>query len=281
MSGVAPELLGTLAIVLAVVGVNFAISWMLRSRAWLTRETKLRASVFWRNTSLLIAALALLFVWRTELRAAALSLAALSVALVLAGKELLTSVLGYIHRTTSGSFRFGDVIEIHGMRGEVIDQTLLTTTVLEMTEDHQFTGRTVQFPNSFYILQPLTNHSTLGPYQLGLLRVPLVAGSEFEAEKQLLERTAASVCHDFVARAEAALRALEGEQFLVLPSAEPRVTLRLEGSGALTLVLRYPCPTEQRTRTEQEILTRYLSASREVNAQRPGSVGGPRNLLEG
>lgn len=255
----APELLGTIVIVLLVLGINVAITWILRSRAWLSRENKLRASVFWRNSSLLIAALALLLVWRSELRAAALSLAALSVALVVGGKELLTSVLGYIHRTTSGSFRFGDVIEINGMRGEVIDQTLLTTTVLEMSEEHQFTGRTVQFPNSLYVLQPLTNHSSLGRYQLGLLRVPLAPGADMEAARRLLEQSAASVCSDFVAPTEAALRVLEGEQFLVLPSAEPRVTLRLVDAGQVTLMLRYPCPADQRTRTEQEILSRYLA----------------------
>lgn len=255
----APELLGTIVIVLLVLGINVAITWILRSRAWLSRENKLRASVFWRNSSLLIAALALLLVWRSELRAAALSLAALSVALVVGGKELLTSVLGYIHRTTSGSFRFGDVIEINGMRGEVIDQTLLTTTVLEMSEEHQFTGRTVQFPNSLYVLQPLTNHSSLGRYQLGLLRVPLAPGADMEAARRLLEQSAASVCSDFVAPTEAALRVLEGEQFLLLPSAEPRVTLRLVDAGQVTLMLRYPCPADQRTRTEQEILSRYLA----------------------
>jgi small-conductance mechanosensitive channel len=265
----APELIGTIVIVLLVLGINVAITWMLRSRARLSRETKLRASVFWRNSSALIAALALLLVWRTELRAAALSLAALSVALVLAAKELLTSVLGYIHRTTSGSFRFGDVIEINGMRGEVIDQTLLTTTVLEMSEEHQFTGRTVQFPNSFYVLQPLTNHSSLGRYQLGLLRVPLARGTDLEAEKRLLEQTAASVCSDYVAPTEAALRELEGEQFLVLPSAEPRVTLRLIDAGRVTLMLRYPCPSDQRTRTEQEILSRYLTRSPDQRASPP------------
>jgi small-conductance mechanosensitive channel len=248
-------------VIFAVFAANVAISAILRGPAWMSRETKLRASVFWRNSSLLLAALALLLVWRAELRAAALSLAALSVALVLAGKELLTSVLGYIHRTTSGSFRFGDVIEINGMRGEVIDQTLLTTTVLEMSEDHQFTGRTVQFPNSFYVLQPLTNHSSLGRYQLGLVRVPLAPGADAQAAKRLLEQTAANVCSEFVAPAEAALRELEGEQFLVLPSAEPRVTLRLAEAGKVTLVLRYPCPAEQRTRAEQEILSRYLAGS--------------------
>ena len=135
------ELAATVVIIVAVVLANLAISAVLRSRSWLSRETKLRGSVFWRNFSLLLALLALLFVWRTELRAAALSLAALSVALVIAGKELLTSILGYAHRTTTGTFRFGDVIEINGVRGEVIDQTLLSTTMLEMSEEHQFTGR--------------------------------------------------------------------------------------------------------------------------------------------
>lgn len=257
--GIAPEMVGTVVIVATVLVINLGISAMLRSRTQLSRETKLRASVFWRNTSLVVAALLLLFLWRAELRAAALSLAALSVALVLAGKELLTSMLGYIYRTTSGSFRFGDVIEINGVRGEVIDQTLLSTTLLEMSEDHQFTGRTVQFPNSFYITHQLMNHSRIGDYQLGILVVPLAPGADLDAARHRLEQSAAEVCAAFVAPAEAALRELEGEQFVVLPSAEPRVTLRLVDANKVNLVLRYPCRANQRTRTEQDILGRYLS----------------------
>jgi small-conductance mechanosensitive channel len=260
-SGIGTELLATLIVVAAVVIANLLISAMLRGRTRMSREIKLRASVFWRNSSLLAAALALLFVWRTELRAAALSLAALSVALVLAGKELLTSTLGYIHRTTSGSFRFGDVIEIGGVKGEVIDQTLLSTTVLEMSEEHQFTGRTVQFPNSFYVIHPLKNHSRIGDYQLGILVVPLAAGAELDAARRRLEEAASAVCSAFVAPAEAALRELEGEQFVVMPSADPRVTLRMVDANKMNLILRYPCPAKQRTRTEQAILARYLAAA--------------------
>jgi small-conductance mechanosensitive channel len=263
------ELLGTIVVIVAVVVANLAITAILRRRSSLSRETKLRASVFWRNFSLLLALVALLFVWRAELRAAALSLAALSVALVLAGKELLTSILGYIHRTTSGSFEFGDVIEINGVKGEVIDQTLLSTTVLEMSEEHLFTGRVVQFPNSFYVAHPLKNHSRLGDYQLGLLKVPLAAGSDVETERRKLIEVTKAVCADFVAAAQNALRELEGEQFVVMPSAEPRVTVRLMDAGKVTLVLRYPCRADQRTRTEQEIITRYMAAQR--TATGPGT----------
>jgi small-conductance mechanosensitive channel len=255
---IAPELIWTIVIIVAALAANVGISAVLLRRARISRETKLRTSVFWRNFSLLVALVALLFVWRTELRAAALSLAALSVALVLAGKELLTSVLGYIHRTTTGTFRFGDVIEIAGVKGEVIDQTLLSTTLLEMSEEHQFTGRVVQFPNSFYVVHPLKNHSRIGEYQLGILTVPLAAGEDVEAAKLRLESVAREVCRDFVAPTEAALRELEGEQFVVMPSAEPRVTVRLPDAGKIVLALRYPCPGNRRTRTEQEILLAYL-----------------------
>jgi len=260
LTGLGTEIVGTIVIVSAVILANIVISAALRGRGWLSRETKLRASVFWRNFSFLVAFVALLFIWRTELRAAALSLAALSVALVLGGKELLTSMLGYVHRTTSGSFEFGDAIEINGIKGEVIDQTLFSTTVLEMSEEHLFTGRVVQFPNSFYVSHALKNHSRLGNFQLALVAVPLAPGISLETAKEGLIEAARAVCSEFVAPAQKALRDLEGEQFIVMPSADPRVTVRLGDAGKVTLLLRFPCLANQRTRTEQDILARYLKA---------------------
>ena len=169
--------------------------------------------------------------------------------------------MGYVHRTTTGTFRFGDVIEINGVRGEVIDQTLLSTTMLEMSEEHQFTGRVVQFPNSFFVLHPVRNFSSLGDYQLGILAVPLERGTDIEQARASLERVAREVCSEFIGPTGRALRALEGEQFVVMPSAEPRVNVRLPDAGKVVLAFRFPCRSDQRTRTEQEILVRYLSAT--------------------
>ena len=257
---IAPEIVNTVILLIGVVLVNFAITAVLRTRARLSRETKLRASVFWRNFLLLVAVVLLIIIWRTEIRTAALSLAALSVALVLAGKELLTSVLGYIHRTTSRSFEFGNIIEINGVKGEVIDQTLLSTTVLEMNDAHLFTGRVTQFPNSFYVAHPLRNHSRLGKYQLGLMVIPLAGTDDIDRERDLLLEAAGEVCSEHIEPAERSLRALEGEQFVVMPSAEPRVNVILKEPGKVELTLRFPCLAEQRTQDEQEILSRYLAA---------------------
>lgn len=264
ISAIAPEMVATLLILVGVVVLNFVISGILRTRNRLSRETKLRASVFWRNSLLLVALILLIFVWRMEIRTAALSLAALSVAVVIAGKELLTSVLGYIYRITSRSFDFGNVIEINGVKGEVIDQTLLSTTILEMNPEHLFTGKVVQFPNSFYVTHPLKNHSRLGNYQLGLTIVPLSATDDIDRERYLLLQAALAVCSEHIAPTQKALHELEGEQFVVMPSAEPRVTIKLIDAGKIELTLRFPCLAEQRTRIEQDIVNRYLASRREV-----------------
>ena len=252
------EMVSSVLVVVALILANLLISFALRRRGWLSRETKLRASVFWRNFSFFIALIALIFIWRVELRAAALSLAAFALAAVLGGKEMITSMLGYIHRTTSGSFTFGDVIEINGIKGEVIDQTLLSTTVLEMSEEHLFTGRVVQFPNSFYVGHAVKNHSRLGEYQLALVNIPLASGVDVNLAKEALANAARKVCTDFIAPTHDALRELEGEQFIVMPSAEPRVTVRLGEGGKTSLLLRFPCRTNQRTKTEQDVIARYL-----------------------
>lgn len=256
---IAPEIISTAILLVGVALINLVISAVLRARTRVSRERKLRASVFWRNFLLLVGVIFLIFIWRTEIRTAALSLAALSVALVLAGKELLTSILGYIYRTTSRTFEFGNVIEINAVKGEVIDQTLLSTTVLEMNEEHLFTGRVVQFPNSFYVTHPLRNHSRLGNYQLGLMAVPLASNADVEREKRLLLDAAHSVCADYIEPTQKALHALEGEQFVVMPSAAPRVTVKLSEAGKIDLTLRFPCLAEYRSGTEQDILNRYLA----------------------
>jgi len=258
------ELVYSLIVVAVLTAAHFGIGWLLRRESAMSREQKLRAAVFWRHASFLVAALAVAFIWREELRVAALSLAAMAVALVIAGKELLTSVLGYVYRTTSGTFRFGEVIEINEVRGEVINQTLLATTVLEVGDEHQFTGRVVQFPNSYYLTHPLKNLSRVGRYQLGILTVPVAATGDVEVAKLALEEAARGATSEFVVPAAVALRALEGAHFVAAPCTQPRVALRMSGINEVQLVLRYPYPAGERMKTEQDILARYLARAPKV-----------------
>src|SRR5690606_32112227 len=79
-----------------------------------------------------------------ELRTVAISIVAIAVAFVVATKELILCITGSILKMASRSFVIGDRIQVKDFRGDVIDQNLLATTILEVGPGkltHQRTGR--------------------------------------------------------------------------------------------------------------------------------------------
>jgi len=57
------------------------------------------------------------------------------------------------------------------------------------------------------------------------------------------------------------MKLLEQQNLLEAPSPEPRITIQLSDTGRIVLVLRFPAPDRGRSRIEQAILRRYLSAA--------------------
>jgi len=100
--------------------------------------------------------------------------------------------------------------------------------------------------------------------------VPVASSEDISAAKHKLEQAAIAVCHDFVEPAQSALRELEGEQFLVMPSAAPYVAIKLPDVGKVSLVLRYPYPAAERAQTEQAILSLYLRNA-QIHTQHRGT----------
>mgnify|MGYP001215256827 CR=1 FL=1 len=65
---------------------------------------------------------------------------AIAVALVIATKELILCVSGALIKGGARSFNIGDRIQVKEFRGDVIDQNLLTTTILEVGPGKVLTG---------------------------------------------------------------------------------------------------------------------------------------------
>lgn len=115
-----------------------------------------------QNTSILLTVLGLTFIWSPQLSTFALSLTAFAVALVIATKEYLLCVVGAIYRTSSKPFSVGGWVEIHGMRGEVIAEGILTTRLQELgagSSRFDYTGRILTVPNSVLLSQTVFNES--------------------------------------------------------------------------------------------------------------------------
>lgn len=232
-------------------------------RAAMAPEQKRRWLVLARNVALLTILLGLLIIWGQELRSLALSVVAVLAAFVLATKELLTCLTGSALKAGSNSFRIGDRIEVTGLRGEVIDHNLLTTTLLEIGPGqniHQRTGRRLVLPNSLLLTNAVVNETFTHGYILHVFSVVIDTNHDWrQAEKTLLE-AANSACGEYINDARAHMEEMGKREGLDTSSASPKITIQFTQPDELTLVVRMAAPVGRRGQVEQEVLRTFADA---------------------
>ena len=230
----------------------------------LSMEAKRRGVVSVRNTVVFALLVGLVVIWAHELEAFAVSLVALAAALVLATKELILCLSGAALRVGGKVYAVGDRIQIAGHRGVVLDHDVFATKLLEIgpgQASHLYTGRVTVFPNSLLFTNALVKENPGQEYGLYILTVPLKDKDEWrDAERNLLDAAKAE-CAPFMEEAGRHMKLLEQTTLLEAPSPEPRITIQLTDEGRIQLVLRFPAPDRGRSRIEQAILRRYLTAS--------------------
>lgn len=226
-------------------------------RAWLVRV---------RNVSILVFLALAVPIWARELRTLALSLVAVAAALAISVKELLLCVLGGLLRSSSGSFGIGDRIEINGVRGDVIDHTLFTTTIMEIgpgTLFHQVTGRAVTIPNAWYLSHPVVNESFTDQFVFHTFYVSLPRESDFPQEKRRLLGIASDVTRDYLDEARQHFQAVNRRLDLEVPKVEPRISVELSDAKQMRIAVRVPVPARRKGRIEQRIVAAFLGAEPE------------------
>jgi small-conductance mechanosensitive channel len=256
------NILSSVAVVVAAIVVYRLVASRIRKVEWHSAEIGRRWLVMVRNVMILVVVFALFVIWASQLRTLAFSLVGFAVAIVLITKELAMCLTGGMLRSSSGMFDIGHRIEIHGLRGDVIDMKMLTTTVLEIGPErltHMHTGRAVVLPNSLFLSEPLVNESFTRDYVLQATVVPLNREADWgRAEKHLLQ-AAEEVCEEFIDGARHHIQRVARRAGIEMPPIDPRVTLHLPEPEKVNLILRFPTPARRKGRTEQEILRRYLA----------------------
>ena len=195
-----PLLMGsisTVVLVIALVVLRAVVVKAVLGQEKLPGDVRRRWLVQVRTAVFLLFVLGLVMIWAEELRLFAVSVFAVAVAAVIATKELIQCVTGAMLRTGGKAFKIGDRIEIAGIRGDVIDHNLLTTTVMEIGL-HQMTGRAVVLPNSIFLGKPLVNESYTHDFVLHPFKIPLKMDADWQLEEQDLLAAAKEECAPFL-----------------------------------------------------------------------------------
>jgi small-conductance mechanosensitive channel len=215
-----------------------------------------------RNTVVLLLLFGLAAIWANAIQSFVLSLVAVAAAIVIATKELLLCLSGSFLRTTSGAYTLGDRIHWGPVHGDVIDVSLLSTTVLEVGPSpafHMPTGRKVIIPNAKLLDTPVYNESGTGRYVVHTVKIPLTAEDDLERAQQAALSAIHEVCQDFLQPAREWMESLEHtHNFIHTPSATPRVYLHIPEPNRLDMLLRFPSPVRRQGRLEQAILRRFI-----------------------
>ncbi|MEX2601519.1 MAG: mechanosensitive ion channel domain-containing protein [Balneolaceae bacterium] len=209
-----------------------------------------------RNGLILLLLLGLVIIWGEELRTLALSVVAIAVAFVVATKELILCITGSILKSGSRSFNIGDRIQIKEFRGDVIDQNLLATTILEVGPGkltHQRTGRMAVIPNSLFVSEPVINESFTHDYVLHVFVVPFKREDDWRAAQEAFLQAAKKHCKPYLKEVRTYMEQISDERGLEVPSVDPRVTIQVPAAGEIHLIVRIPTKSTQRSYIEQAI----------------------------
>ncbi len=217
-----------------------------------------RNFVLAKNMILITAVVMVSTIWASKIAGAALSLAAVAGATLIVSKEFLANLLGGLMLAISKPYGIGDFIELEGISGRVVDSDMLVTTIAETMESHQLTGRTVSLPHSLLLVRPVRNLTATGNFMINIMSIAVHPNEDLLAQEAALLKAAGTVCAPWMAEADEHLRRVASRELVDLPTAEPRVLIKLRSAEEVTLALRYCCRPNDRVKVEQSMTRIYL-----------------------
>lgn len=264
-------LISTGLLMLAIVTLRMLTARFIR-RNVASSELRGRLLLSFRNAFLLLGLLGLALIWGDQIRSLALSIVAIAVAFVVATKELILCVSGSILKSGARSFNLGDRIQVKDFRGDVIDQTLLATTILEVGPGktaHQRTGRMIVIPNALFVSEPVVNESFTDRWDFHVFTVPFKREDDWRAAQAALLAAANRHCEPYLESVRKYMDKFGFSRGLEVPSVDPRVTIQVPVASEIHLTVRLPTKPGQRSFIEQAILSEIF-ADADYSFKKPG-----------
>ena len=244
------------ALVAVLLSLRIALVHLIkRNRAILT-EAQRHWITSVKNSSWLIIVFGLLAIWWPELSDFAFSIAAVTLALVIATKELILCFSGAMLRAGTGAFTIGDWIEVGAHQGEVIDYNMFSTTLQELDKapnSYSFTGRTIVIPNSLFLSESIKNLNFFKRYVFHRFGITIEPHLNVAAIPQWIVSEIDVLSADFIEIARRYNTFIEHRTGVDIAGPEPRVIISTNEYAKSVITVIIFCPTEKAVELEHHI----------------------------
>jgi small-conductance mechanosensitive channel len=161
--------------------------------------------------------------------------------LTVALKDFIIAFIGWFVLMGSNGIRIGDLVEINGVTGEVVQLGMFYTVLLETggwTESGHPTGRRVTFTNGFAIEGHYFNFSTSGRWLWDEVRIIVPTGHDPYAIAEALQKQAEEATAESAREAEVQWREARRSPQGAAPTGGASVNLK-PVPGGVEITLRY------------------------------------------
>lgn len=179
---------------------------------------------------------------------------------VVALQDVIASFAGWFAIGLSNLYTVGHRIQIGDMKGDVIDISIMRTTVMETgswVSGDLYNGRVLRIPNSYVLKGPIFNYSQGFRFVWDEIKLLLMAYSDQHLAREVLLRVAKENVASYLAEAESSWKRVADNYRLENPRLEPTVSLVVSG-GSLEFTLSYIVDYANRTAMKDLLFTQIV-----------------------
>lgn len=175
-------------------------------------------------------------------------------------QEVIASVAGWVAISVGNYYSPGDRIQLGGVRGDVIDISILRTTLMEIGEwvdADLYTGRIVRVANSSVFKEPVFNYSGGFPFLWDEIVLPVKYGSDWKLARNMLRGLVNEVLVDYSTQVRTDWLTMVQRYRLEEANVEPMITLRATDNW-IEFTVRYVVDYRKRRWMKDHLFTRIL-----------------------
>jgi small-conductance mechanosensitive channel len=258
---IAKVIFSLLALALTLVA-NRVLRDLLRARF---RDTPHARTVFMlvRNAVFLAGSSLILLIWLGFGSNFTVAMGILGAGIAFASQETIGSFAGYLNIVTGNLYRIGDRVRIGNVTGDVLDISMLRTTVMEIGEwvgAEQYTGRIVTVANRAVFSDPVFNYTQHWHYLWDEITIPITYPSDWRRARMIMLDHAEEYTSRLQADAQAELQALMQRYPVREASVAPQLYVAMTDNW-IEMTLRYVVEARDRRRASgrlhQQILRQF------------------------
>jgi len=177
-----------------------------------------------------------------------------------ASQEVIGSIAGWIALSLQHFYRIGDRVQLGGIKGDVIEISVLRTTIMEIGEwvdGDLYNGRIVRVANSFVFKEPVFNYSADFPFLWDEIMIPIKYGSDYAAARSIIENTLYDVTGSYIPESEEHWNRMLRKYNIEQASVEPKTTL-VANDNWMEFTGRYVVNFKQRRSTKDAIFSKIV-----------------------